>query len=225
MEKIFKNYKFWVIVSATILLMLIGVCIFSFSNYSKANDYSEQLAKSSNQEELVSKLNEENKELKNKLYASQTANTTTPENSTEPNTTVSASDTNGLSRIFNTFVQEFIADSTGTKTSKQKIESLKTYLSDKLYDKLSKNASGGGDAVKTTNITELACQQLTDNTAVALGIVDIDFKYSDGSTDYMSMLVKLSLSYNAEKQVWQITALEECPGVSLTTMFDENSGA
>ena len=225
MEKIFKNYKFWVIVSATILLMLIGVCIFSFSNYSKASDYSDQLAKSSNQEELVSKLNEENKELKNKLYANQTANTTPTENSTEPNTTVSASDTSGLSRIFNTFVQEYIADSTGKKTSKQKIESLKTYLSDKLYESLSKIASGGGGAVKTTNITDLACQQLTDNTAVALGVVDIDFKYSDGSTDYMSMLVKLSLKYNAEKKVWQITALQESPGVSLTTMFDENSGA
>ena len=71
--KILKNYKFWLIVSVTFLLMFVAVCIFSAKNFYELDAYRTEKAENINQKTIITRLTNENAELKSEKLAVQSS--------------------------------------------------------------------------------------------------------------------------------------------------------
>ena len=71
--RILKNYKFWLIVSITFLLMFVVVCIFSSKNFYELDAYRTEKAENINQKAIITRLTNENAELKSENLAVQGA--------------------------------------------------------------------------------------------------------------------------------------------------------
>lgn len=71
--RILKNYKFWLIVSVTFLLMFVAVCIFSAGNFYELDAYRAEKAENINQKTIITRLTNENAELKSEKLAVQGA--------------------------------------------------------------------------------------------------------------------------------------------------------
>ena len=71
--RILKNYKFWLIVSVTFLLMFVAVCIFSAKNFYELDAYRTEKAENINQKTIITRLTNENAELKSEKLAVQGA--------------------------------------------------------------------------------------------------------------------------------------------------------
>ncbi len=71
--RILKNYKLWFIVSVTFLLMFVAVCIFSAGNFYELDAYRAEKAENINQKTIITRLTNENAELKSEKLAVQGA--------------------------------------------------------------------------------------------------------------------------------------------------------
>ena len=71
--RILKNYKFWLIVSVTFLLMFVAVCIFSAKNFYELDAYRAEKAENINQKIIITRLTNENAELKSEKLAVQSS--------------------------------------------------------------------------------------------------------------------------------------------------------
>ena len=71
--RILKNYKLWLIVSITFLLMFVAVCIFSAKNFYELDAYRAEKAENINQKAIITRLTNENAELKSEKLAVQGA--------------------------------------------------------------------------------------------------------------------------------------------------------
>ena len=71
--KIIQNYKLWLIVSITFLLMFVAVCIFSAENFYELDTYRAEKAENINQKAIITRLTNENAELKSEKLAVQCA--------------------------------------------------------------------------------------------------------------------------------------------------------
>ena len=71
--RILKNYKFWLMVSVTFLLMFVAVCIFSAKNFYELDAYRTEKAENINQKTIITRLTNENAELKSEKLAVQGA--------------------------------------------------------------------------------------------------------------------------------------------------------
>ena len=69
--KIIQNYKLWLIVSITFLLMFVAVCIFSAKNFYELDAYRAEKAENINQKAIITRLTNENAELKSEKLAVQ----------------------------------------------------------------------------------------------------------------------------------------------------------
>ena len=71
--RILKNYKLWFIVSVTFLLMFVAVCIFSAKNFYELDAYRTEKAENINQKTIITRLTNENAELKSEKLAVQSS--------------------------------------------------------------------------------------------------------------------------------------------------------
>ena len=71
--KVIQNYKLWLIVSITFLLMFVAVCIFSAKNFYELDAYRAEKAENINQKTIITRLTNENAELKSEKLAVQGA--------------------------------------------------------------------------------------------------------------------------------------------------------
>ncbi len=71
--RILKNYKFWLIVSVTFLLMFVAVCIFSAKNFYELDAYRAEKSENINRKAIITRLTNENAELKSEKLAVQGA--------------------------------------------------------------------------------------------------------------------------------------------------------
>ena len=71
--KIIQNYKLWLIVSITFLLMFVAVCIFSAENFYELDTYRAEKAENINQKTIITRLTNENAELKSEKLAVQSS--------------------------------------------------------------------------------------------------------------------------------------------------------
>ena len=69
--KIIQNYKLWLIVSVTFLLMFVAVCIFSAKNFYELDAYRAEKAENINPKTIITRLTNENAELKSEKLAVQ----------------------------------------------------------------------------------------------------------------------------------------------------------
>ena len=71
--RILKNYKLWLIVSVTFLLMFVAVCISSVNNFYELDAYRTEKAENINQKIIITRLTNENAELKSEKLAVQSS--------------------------------------------------------------------------------------------------------------------------------------------------------
>ena len=71
--RILKNYKLWLIVSVIFLLMFVAVCIFSAKNFYELDAYRTEKAENINQKTIITRLTNENTEMKSEKLAVQGA--------------------------------------------------------------------------------------------------------------------------------------------------------
>ena len=71
--KIIQNYKLWLIVSVTFLLMFVAVCIFSAKNFYELDAYRAEKSENINQKTIITRLTNENAELKSEKLAVQSS--------------------------------------------------------------------------------------------------------------------------------------------------------
>ena len=71
--RILKNYKLWLIVSVIFLLMFAAVCIFSAKNFYELDAYRTEKAENINQKTIITRLTNENAELKSEKLAVQSS--------------------------------------------------------------------------------------------------------------------------------------------------------
>ena len=71
--KIIQNYKLWLIVSITFLLMFVAVSIFSAKNFYELDAYRTEKAENINQKTIITRLTNENAELKSEKLAVQSS--------------------------------------------------------------------------------------------------------------------------------------------------------
>ena len=71
--RILKNYTLWLIASITFLLMFVAVCIFSAKNFYELDAYRAEKAENINQKTIITRLTNENAELKSEKLAVQGA--------------------------------------------------------------------------------------------------------------------------------------------------------
>ena len=71
--RILKNYKLWLIVSVTFLLMFVAVCISSVNNFYELDAYRTEKAENINQKTIITRLTNENAELKSEKLAVQSS--------------------------------------------------------------------------------------------------------------------------------------------------------
>ena len=71
--KVIQNYKLWLIVSVTFLLMFVAVCIFSAKNFYELDAYRTEKAENINQKTIITRLTNENAELKSEKLAVQSS--------------------------------------------------------------------------------------------------------------------------------------------------------
>ena len=71
--KVIQNYKLWLIVSITFLLMFVAVCIFSAKNFYELDVYRAEKSENINQKTIITRLTNENAELKSEKLAVQGA--------------------------------------------------------------------------------------------------------------------------------------------------------
>ena len=71
--RILKNYKLWLIISVIFLLMFVAVCIFSAKNFYELDTYRTEKAENINQKTIITRLTNENAELKSEKLAVQGA--------------------------------------------------------------------------------------------------------------------------------------------------------
>lgn len=77
MKELMKNYKFWLIASLTLLIMLATVCISFSGNYHELEGYREKEYNAAEQQKVISKLTEENTRLKTENTSVQSADSLT----------------------------------------------------------------------------------------------------------------------------------------------------
>ena len=68
--KIIQNYKLWLIVSVTFLLMFVAVCIFSAKNFYELDAYRAEKSENINRKAIITRLTNENAELKSEKLGS-----------------------------------------------------------------------------------------------------------------------------------------------------------
>ena len=71
--RILKNYKLWLIVSVTFLLMFVAVCISSAKNFYELDAYRAEKSENINQKTIITRLTNENAELKSEKLAVQSS--------------------------------------------------------------------------------------------------------------------------------------------------------
>ena len=71
--RILKNYTLWLIASITFLLMFVAVCIFSAKNFYELDAYRAEKAENINQKAIITRLTNENAELKSEKLAVQSS--------------------------------------------------------------------------------------------------------------------------------------------------------
>ena len=71
--RILKNYKLWLIVSVTFLLMFVTVCIFSAKNFYELDAYRAEKSENINRKAIITRLTNENDELKSEKLAVQSS--------------------------------------------------------------------------------------------------------------------------------------------------------
>ena len=71
--KIIQNYKLWLIVSVTFLLMFVAVCIFSAKNFYELDAYRAEKSENINRKAIITRLTNENAELKSEKLAVQSS--------------------------------------------------------------------------------------------------------------------------------------------------------
>ncbi len=193
MKELIKNYKVWLFISILFLALLISVCIFSASNFYKLESYEKQEIENSNQKTEIVRLTSENLKLQSEIEA--------------------YVHSDEISNIIHDFVLNYYNNSDGMKTPNQKIESVKKYISEDIYQEIyDKNSDGEmipkEDRIRqTANVRSSAYEIFDTNHATGYTVMDMTFIYPDYSKEETTVFLQMEFEFDKDKEIWKIIGL------------------
>lgn len=191
--KVIKNYKLWIILSVSFLLMFAAVCIYFSGLYSELESYREKEYRISEQKQIITQLTDENRRLKSEQ--------------------LSESKAENLSEIITAFVDGYYS-SDGSESENDKVGKIRKYITDDLYDKLySKNEmeisfSPDEQIKQYASIKNCVYQSVNASKILAFATVEVIFEFPDGSRDKQSIILQMEFEYDADASVWKISDIQ-----------------
>lgn len=191
--KVIKNYKLWIILSVSFLLMFIAVCIYFSGLYSELESYREKEYDSSEQKQIITQLTDENRRLKSDQ--------------------LSANNSENLSDIIKAFVDGYYTTD-GNESENEKADKIRKYITDELYDKMyNKNEmeisfSPDEQIKQYASIKNCVYQSVNASKILAFATVEVLFEFPDGSRDEQSIILQMEFEYVANASVWKISDIQ-----------------
>lgn len=191
--KVIKNYKLWIILSVSFLLMFIAVCIYFSGLYSELESYREKEYDSLEQKQIITQLTDENRRLKSDQ--------------------LSAKDSANLLEIITAFVDGYYT-SDGSESENEKVSRIRKYIADDLYDKMySKNEmeisySSDEQIKQFASIKNSVYQAIDTSKILAFATVEVIFDFPDGSRDKQNIILQMEFEYDADASIWKISDLQ-----------------
>ena len=191
--KVIKNYKLWIILSVSFLLMFAAVCIYFSGLYSELESYREKEYRISEQKQVINQLTDENKRLKTEQ--------------------LSANNSENLSDIIKAFVDGYYTTD-GNESENEKADKIRKYIIDELYDKMyNKNEmeisfSPDEQIKQYASIKNCVYQSVNASKILAFATVEVIFEFPDGSRDKQSIILQMEFEYDANASVWKISDIQ-----------------
>ena len=191
--KVIKNYKLWIILSVSFLLMFAAVCIYFSGLYSELESYREKEYRISEQKQVINQLTDENKRLKTEQ--------------------LSANNSENLSDIIKAFVDGYYTTD-GNESENEKADKIRKYIIDELYDKMyNKNEmeisfSPDEQIKQYASIKNCVYQSVNASKILAFATVEVLFDFSYGSRDEQSIILQMEFEYDANASVWKISDIQ-----------------
>lgn len=192
MKELMKNYKFWLIASLTLLIMLATVCISFSGNYHELEGYREKEYNAAEQQKVISKLAEENTRLKTE------------------NTSIQSTDS--LTEIIQEYIKSYY-NSDGTESENEKALKVRKYVTDELfeqmYDKTEEPESYAPDELirQTALIQDIVYEANRNYQALAYVTMEIRYEYPDGKKDSQNVLLRMEFQFDKDNSVWKLSGL------------------
>lgn len=191
--KVIKNYKLWIILSVSFLLMFVAVCVYFSGLYSELEGYREKEYDISEQKQIITQLTDENRRLKSDQ--------------------LSARDSTNLSDIIKAFIDGYYT-SDGSESENDKVSRIRKYLTNDLYDKMySKNemeiSYSPDEQIKQFSSIKNSVYQAVDTSKIlAFATVEVIFQFPDGSRDKQNIILQMEFEYDADASLWRISDLQ-----------------
>ena len=191
--KVIKNYKLWIILSVSFLLMFIAVCIYFSGLYAELEGYREKEYDNSEQKQIITQFTDENRRLKLEQ--------------------LSADKAENLSEIITAFVDGYYS-SDGNESENDKISKIRKYITDDLYDKMyCKNEmeisfSPDEQIKQYASIKNCVYQSVNASKILAFATVEVLFEFPGGSRDEQSIILQMEFEYDADASVWKISDIQ-----------------
>lgn len=192
MKELMKNYKFWLIASLTLLIMLATVCISFSGNYHELEGYREKEYNAAEQQKVISKLTEENTRLKTE------------------NTSVQSADS--LTEIIQEYIKSYYY-SDSAESENEKALKVRKYVTDELfeqmYDKTEEPESYAPDELirQTALIQDIVYEANRNYQALAYVTMEIRYEYPDGKKDSQNVLLRMEFQFDKDNSVWKLSGL------------------
>lgn len=191
--KVIKNYKLWIILSVSFLLMFAAVCIYFSGLYSELESYREKEFSISEQKKVINQLTDENKRLKTEQ--------------------LSANNSENLSDLITAFVDGYYTTD-GNESENEKADKIRKYITDELYDKMyNKNEmeisfSPDEQIKQYASIKNCVYQSVNASKILAFATVEVLFELPDGSRDEQSIILQMEFEYDTNASVWKISDIQ-----------------
>ena len=191
--KVIKNYKLWIILSVSFLLMFVAVCIYFSGHYAELERYREKEYDNSEQKQIITQLTDENRRLKSEQHS---------ENKAE-----------NLSGIITAFVDGYYTTN-GNESENDKINKIRKYITDDLYDKMySRNEmeisySPDEQIKQYASIKNSVYQSVDSSKILAFATVEVLFEFPDGSRDKQNIILQMEFEYDADASIWKISDIQ-----------------
>ena len=194
MREFIKNYKVWVTVSITLIIMLISICISFSGNYHELEDLRTTHYENSEQKQMITQLREENYDLKTENDSHNQANS--------------------IETIIREYVKVFF-NTDGTESNNEKAIQIRKYVTEKIYEQMyddkEKPATATNDAILQTGSVENITYQILDPSK-AKGYATINVSYvfpdEDEETERKTIILQMDFQYDSENSIWKIESVE-----------------
>lgn len=202
MKKLFTSYQLWLVLTITLLITLIVICITFAANYQELEGYRSTAFQNTAQKQVITELTSRNAQMQTEQQASNTSDT--------------------LTTLITEYVKAYYLTDGGESGNDKarKVEKYVTYdVFEQMYNEMeSRTTLSADERIATVPTVTNMMYQIEENnlTAKALMTIDITYYYPDRTTDILPILVKMDFAFDKTEKLWKIS------GVSTANITNQN---